>query len=70
MTHKTPYSDQIARLAPGYDPRHVEAYMRVEHGTLDALSPSRFLEEVTLAIACIEEGGKAMAGEVARSFGF
>jgi hypothetical protein len=63
------YSQQIAALAPQRDPRHVEAYMRVAHSTLDVLSPSGFRAEVKLACACIDEGGVEMAERIARSFG-
>lgn len=66
----TPYEKQIRQIAPSYDPRHVEAFMRSEHPTLDGLSPSRFRSEVRLACACIDEGGIAMAEQVAKSFGW
>ena len=65
----TPYERAITPLAPDYDPRHVEAFMRVEHGTLDHLPPSRFRAEVKLACACIDEGGHDFADKVAASFG-
>jgi hypothetical protein len=64
------YATLIRGLAPGYDPRHVEAYMRVEHNTLDKLSPRDFAREVRLAVACIDEGGIETAELVAKSFGF
>ncbi len=66
----TPYEKQIAPLAAGYDPRHVEAFMRSEHSTLDGLSPSRFRAEVKIACACIDEGGNILAERIAKSFGF
>ena len=65
----TPYTDQIHALSAGYDPRHVEAYMRVEHNTLDHLRPGRFAAEVRFAVACVDEGGLDMAERVAKSFG-
>ncbi len=65
----TPYTDKIAPLAPSYDPRHIEAFMRSEHPTLDGLSPSRFRAEVKMAMACVDEGGLELAERVARSFG-
>jgi hypothetical protein len=34
----TLYQTKIEVLFPASDPRHVEAYMRLEHGTLDQLS--------------------------------
>ena len=32
------YQAKIKELSPASDPRHVEGYMRLEHGTLDQLS--------------------------------
>ena len=29
-----------------YDPRHIEAYMRIEHPTLDGLSKASFRKEI------------------------
>ncbi len=33
------YQSKIKELSPACDPRHVEGYMRLEHGTLDQLNP-------------------------------
>lgn len=67
---KTPYTDHIAALVgPGLDPRHVEAYMRIEHGTLDHLSPHAFEAEARVATECIALGGKAEAEALAASYG-
>lgn len=65
----SPYREMISELAPAYDPRHVEAYMRVEHPTLDGLAYWQFAEEVKLAAACIEAAGLKTAERVAISFG-
>ena len=46
----TPYEKQIRQIAPSYDPRHVEAFMRSEHPTLDGLSPYRFRSEVPVGL--------------------
>jgi hypothetical protein len=46
------YADRIAELAPDADPAHVEAWMRLEYGTLDALSPARFAAEVSQRRGC------------------
>jgi hypothetical protein len=44
----------LARLgALGADPRHVEAWMRLEHSRLDHLSAAAFAREVALAVECI-----------------
>ncbi len=50
------------------DPRHVEAYMRVEHRTLDGLSRREFVREVALSARCVVDGGTEAAEACARSF--
>jgi hypothetical protein len=51
------------------DPRHVEAWMRIEHGCLDGLSRSRFTTEIEIALACIAAGPTADSESLAQSFG-
>jgi hypothetical protein len=51
------------------DPRHVEAWIRSEHGTLDHLSRRQFELEVSAAVACIARGGTKMSEMLARSYG-
>ena len=63
------YQQRIRDLAPGYDPRHIEAYIRVAHSTLDGLSPQEFRYEVRVACGCVDEGGLPMAERIALSFG-
>lgn len=69
------YSNEIRqRLAATghvgkYDPRHVEAYMRLEHGTLDGLSARQFDDEVETSRQCIDAGGTADAEALALSYG-
>ena len=63
------YRDAIAALTPDADPRHVEAWMRLEHPTLDGLSPEGFAAEVRMAIACIAEAGPQESEALAASFG-
>ena len=50
-----------------YDPRHIEAYMRLEHSTLDGLSPSQFAHEVAVSANCVEAGGIDAAERNART---
>jgi hypothetical protein len=65
------YRARIAEIAPTYDARHIEAFMRSEHGTLDRLSPDAFAAEVAMAVSCIEtDGGLDLAERLARSYGF
>ena len=40
--------------AEGYDPKQVEAWMRLKYGTLDALSIEDFTSEVKIACQCID----------------
>jgi hypothetical protein len=63
---------QKALLALGrddVDARHIEAYMRLEHPTLDGLSASQFSEEVLICVACVDADGRENAERCARSFG-
>jgi hypothetical protein len=67
---RAPYQHLIKQLVPEkYDPRHIEAFMRVRHSTLDGLSRSEFRKEVKLAMACIDEVGPTEAEKYAKSFG-
>ncbi len=50
------------------DPRHIEAYVRLDHPTLDGLSYSEFSFEVAVAVECILAGGIEQAESLARSF--
>jgi hypothetical protein len=53
----------------GVNPLHVEAWMRVEHGTLDHLSPSRFRSEVRTATACMDASTIDTNNRLAQSYG-
>jgi hypothetical protein len=59
----------IAKIAPTFDPRHIEGFMRLDHPTLDHLSPDDFAAEVALAALCVNECGTERAELLARSFG-
>ena len=64
------YRDRIRTIVPIFlDPRHVEAFMRAEHGTLDGLSPERFRAEALLAGRCVMQAGGAAAEKLALSYG-
>lgn len=62
------YAREIARLAPDYDPAQIEAWMRLEHGTLDALSPDAFAREVVMSCLCIDADPHQSAA-LAKSYG-
>lgn len=68
MATRSPYADKIAALAPGYDPRHIEAFMRLEYSTLDHLTPEKFRAEVAVAKLCCDED-PTMGERCARSYG-
>lgn len=53
----------------GANVRHIEAWMRLEHGTLDALTRDRFRAEVRTALDCIDAVGDAQGEALAVSFG-
>lgn len=64
------YRDRIVEVVGrGHDPRHVEAYMRLESGTLDCLSPAQFRREARMAVRCIDAAGTNQAELLAQSFG-
>lgn len=63
------YADTFKQLAPGYDPRHIEAYVRLEYSTLDHLDLPTLRREARIAAACIEHSGRDNAEALARSFG-
>ncbi len=63
------YAKHIQALAPGYDWRHIEGYMRLQYSTLDHLDAATFAREVKTAIGCIEYGGVEAAERNAQSFG-
>jgi hypothetical protein len=54
----------------GISPEHVEAWMRIEHSTLDALSPQAFDAEVGAAIECVNASTLAENDALAESYGF
>lgn len=53
-----------------HHPHVLEAWMRVEHSTLDWMSPARFRREVAIAIDCADHSTSEVNASVARSFGF
>lgn len=68
------YQALIAEIMAEYgwsaDPRHIEAFMRAGHATLDGLDRTSFRHEIQIALACIDEGGTELAERVAVSYGF
>lgn len=56
-------------IVPDSLPPLVEAWMRLQHPTLDALSPRQFRREVEVALGCIAEAGLEESARLAESFG-
>ena len=53
-TYQERIREDLARLGHiGIDPKAVEAWMRLERGTLDNLSARQWIAEIKLAVACI-----------------
>ena len=65
----TYYQRCIAERAADVDPRHVEAWMRLEHPTLDGLSRRAFDDAIDEALACAWAAGAAESEAPAASFG-
>jgi hypothetical protein len=68
-----PYTEMIRMVAAragciGYDARAIEAWMRLEHPTLDALSPSEFSREVETACELIDADPE-LSRKLADSYG-
>lgn len=59
---------ELGRIG-AHEPRVVEAWMRLEHGTLDALSKAAFRREVATAIACADASTPAENQSLATSYG-
>ena len=69
MTDLTFYQRLIAARTSDVDPRHVEAWMRLEHSTLDGLSRAQLDAAVEEALACIRAAGADHSEALAASFG-
>lgn len=69
---QTGYYQQLIRkylFDSSIDPRWVEAYLRLDHGTLDSLSVDEFKIEIPEIIKIIKEEGKQKAEKLALSYG-
>jgi hypothetical protein len=63
------YTALCRELQPAFDPRHIEAYIRLEHSTLDHLSREEFTFQAAIAAECIRTVGHEQAERCARSVG-
>jgi hypothetical protein len=69
MARWTYYQRFIAKRTKDVDPRHVEAWMRLEHPTLDGLSCHGFTESMYAALASAIDAGPEDSEALAASFG-
>ena len=69
MARWTFYQRFIAERTKGIDPRHVEAWMRLENPTLDGLSCQGFTEAMYAALAAAIDAGHEASEALAASFG-
>lgn len=51
------------------DPRHIEAWMLIEHSTLDGLSREQFAAEVEVALQCVASSTESENESLAVSYG-
>lgn len=58
-----------AMQLPAHDPRHVEAWMRVEHSTLDHLDGWAFRYAIRMAVLCLLAAGPEESEACAQSYG-
>lgn len=63
------YADTFRALQPAYDPRHIEAFVRLQYSTLNQLDRRTLVREAKIAALCVEQGGADAAEKVAQSFG-
>lgn len=63
------YADTFRTLQPRHDPRHIEAYVRLEYSTLGHLDMRTLSREAGIAADCIEVAGVEEAESLAQSFG-
>lgn len=63
------YAETFKQLQPDHDPRHIEAFVRLEYGTLNHLPIETLRREAKIAAACIVAGGVENAERTAQSFG-
>ena len=68
-TDPTCYQRRITERTHDVDPRHVEAWMRLEHPTLDGLSAAELEHEIDLAAALVVAAGPTESEALAASFG-
>lgn len=69
MYDQTIKEEAIKQGYIGVGPRHLEAWMRLEHSTLDGLTKTQFSREVHTGIVCVQQAGIEASENLAKSFG-
>jgi|PersoiStandDraft_1058852.scaffolds.fasta_scaffold07149_4 hypothetical protein len=70
MSYQTMVRETLRKIGRrGIDPRHVEAFMRNEYGTLDHLGGLIWYRAVAEAADCVEAGGAVFAEQLADAIG-
>jgi hypothetical protein len=59
----------FTKMAPGYDPGQIEAYVRLGIQTLSNATNAELRREVKLAKMCIDQAGPQAAAKLAQSYG-
>lgn len=63
------YQKLFLELQPTRDPRHIEAFLRMQFGVLDHLDRDTMAREAAIAVECIDVGGIDNAEQLAQSYG-
>lgn len=63
------YAEMFKQMQPAYEPRLIEAFVRLQYSTLDHLSRDTLRDEAAIAAACIDEMGAEAADSFAKSMG-
>ena len=59
----------VSGLNGHYDPRHIEAWIRMQHGSLSNVPPAYFEAEVRIARLCCDGASGEQSERLALSFG-
>ena len=63
------YADIFRKAQPAFPPHQIEAFVRLEHGTLDHMDVAALEVEAAIAAQCIRQAGPERAEALAASFG-
>lgn len=63
------YAGKISQIAPGEDPRHVEAWLRLGNQPLDRMTSAQFEREVEIAVNAMRRKPRELSETLAREAG-